>query len=87
LRNPCCYFFWHTKFAFYKDFKSAHRKEAISLMSLAKNSNSENLYSKPECHVVLKAFSISKNTAAINILLLKFRVMRSTSLIHISVIL
>jgi hypothetical protein len=30
------------------------------------------LYSRPGYHVVSKAFSISKNTAAVNILLLKF---------------
>jgi hypothetical protein len=34
-----------------------------------------------------KAFSISKNTAAVDILLLKFRVTWSTSLIHCSVVL
>jgi hypothetical protein len=49
----------------------AVRKEAISLMRFVKNSDSYNLYSRPECHVV----SISKNTEAIDILLLKFRVM------------
>jgi hypothetical protein len=36
---------------------------------------------------VTKAFSISKNTAALDILLLKFKVTWSTSLIHCSVVL
>jgi hypothetical protein len=31
----------------------------------------ENVYRKPVCHVVSKAFAISKNTAAVDILLLK----------------
>jgi hypothetical protein len=48
--------------------------------------NSDNLYSKPEYHVVSKTFLISKNTAAAN-MLLQFRVMWSTSLVHWSVIL
>jgi hypothetical protein len=38
------------------------RKEPISLIKLVENSNLDNLYSKPECHVVSKAFSMSKNT-------------------------
>jgi hypothetical protein len=50
------------------------RKESICLMRLVESStsNSDNLYSKPECHVV----SIYKNTrtAAVDLLLLKFRV-------------
>jgi hypothetical protein len=33
---------------------------------------------------VLKAFSMSKNTASVGILLLKFRVARSVNLIHLS---
>jgi hypothetical protein len=47
----------------------------------------DNLFSKPECHVVLKAFSMSKNTAAVDILLLKLRVTWSVSLVHCSVVL
>jgi hypothetical protein len=43
--------------------------------------------SNPECHVMLEAFSISKNIAAVDILLLKFRVTWSVSLIHCSVVL
>jgi hypothetical protein len=33
----------------------------------------DNLYRKSWCHVVSDAFSISKNTAAVNMLLLKFK--------------
>jgi hypothetical protein len=47
----------------------------------------DNLYNKPECHAVSKAFSMSKNTAAVDILLLKLRVTWSVSLIHCSVVL
>jgi hypothetical protein len=43
------------------------RNELISLITLVKN-----LYSKPRCHTVSKAFLIFKNTAAVDILLLKF---------------
>jgi hypothetical protein len=50
------------------------RYESISFAKFAGNHNFDILYSKPECHVVSKAFSISKNTAAVDILLLKFRV-------------
>jgi hypothetical protein len=46
-----------------------------------------NLYSKSRCHAVLKAISISKNTAAVNMLLLKLKVTWSISLIHWSVML
>jgi hypothetical protein len=38
-------------------------------MRLAKNYNSDNLHIKPEWHVVSKAFSISKNTAAVDIII------------------
>jgi hypothetical protein len=88
LRNPCCWFSWHRKFTFSQDFKfSVSEKEAISLMRLVNNTNSHNLYSRPERHVALKTTSISKNTAAINILLLKFRVIRFASLIYWSIVL
>jgi hypothetical protein len=63
------------------------RKKAISLTRLVENSHSDNLCSRPQCHVVSKAFSISKNTAAVDILLLKFGVTWSTSLIYWSVLL
>jgi hypothetical protein len=57
------------------------RKELISRIKLVKNFNLDNSYSKPECHVLSKAFSIYKNTAAIDIFLLKFKVTWSISLI------
>jgi hypothetical protein len=40
-------------------------KEAICLMRLVENSNSDNLYHRPECHVVSNAFLISKNKVAL----------------------
>jgi hypothetical protein len=49
------------------------RKELMSWIKLVENSNLDNLYSKPDCHAVSKAFLTSKNTAAIDILLLKLR--------------
>jgi hypothetical protein len=56
------------------------RKELISLIKLDENFNSDNFYSKPKCHVLSNAFSISKNTAAVDMLLLKFKVTWSVSL-------
>jgi hypothetical protein len=44
--------------------------------------NSGNSYSKPSYHVAPKAFPISKNTAAVAMLLLKFKVTWSLCLIH-----
>jgi hypothetical protein len=58
------------------------RNELISFIILADKFKFGNLYYKPGCQVVSKAFSISKNTAAIDILLLKLKVTWSTSLIH-----
>jgi hypothetical protein len=62
-------------------------KEPISLMKLVENSKFDNLCSKPECHVVSKAFLMSKNTAALVSLLFKLRVTWSVSFIHCSVVL
>jgi hypothetical protein len=59
----------------------------MSLIKLVENSNSDNIYSKPECHMGSKAFSMSKNTAAVDILLLKLRVTWSVSLIYCRVVL
>jgi hypothetical protein len=50
------------------------RNELISFIKFAEKYNFDSLYSKPGCHVVSKAFPISKNTAAVDILLLKLRV-------------
>jgi hypothetical protein len=63
------------------------RKELMSLIKLVQNSNLDILYSKPHCHVLLMAISMCKNTAAVDILLLKLRVTWSVSLIHCSVVL
>jgi hypothetical protein len=63
------------------------KEEAISLTRLVENYNSDSLYSRPWCHVVSKAFTMSKNIAAVDILLLKFRVTWSVSLVHWSVVL
>jgi hypothetical protein len=59
----------------------------ISLIRLIENFNVDNLYSKPKCHVVSKDFSISKTTSVVDMLLLKFKVTWSISLIHWSVML
>jgi hypothetical protein len=59
----------------------------MSLFKLTEKSNFDNLYSKPVCHVVSRAFSISKNTAAEDMLLLKLRVTWSVILIHCKVVL
>jgi hypothetical protein len=58
-----------------------------SLTRLVQNCNSDSLYSRPGCHVVSTVFSMSKNTAAVDILLLEFRETWSVSLIHASVVL
>jgi hypothetical protein len=51
---------------------SLRKKEQISLNRLIENFNLDNLYSKPKCQVVSNAFLIFKNTAAVDMLLLKF---------------
>lgn len=56
------------------------RKEIISFIKLVENCNFDNLYNKPDCQVVSKAFSVPKNTTAVDILL-KF-VTWSVSFIH-----
>jgi hypothetical protein len=48
---------------------SYKRKMLMTLIKLTEKFNFDNLYSKPVCNVVSKAFSISKNTAAVNMLL------------------
>jgi hypothetical protein len=59
----------------------------MSLIILVEKFNLDNLQSKPGCQVVSKAFWISKNTAAADILLLKFKVTWSASLTHCKVVL
>jgi adenine-specific DNA methylase len=58
------------------------RKELLSLIIPAENSNFDHLYSRPRCQVVSKAFSIPKNTATVDMLSLKFKVTWSVSLMH-----
>jgi hypothetical protein len=61
--------------------------ELISLNWFVENSIVDHLYSKPGCHKVSKAFSVSKNASPVDILLLKLRVIWSVNFIHWSVIL
>jgi hypothetical protein len=61
---------WRRHFTF--DLNSLRKKLRDSLIRLDENFYSGNLYSKPGCHVVSKAFSISKNIAAVDMLLLKY---------------
>jgi hypothetical protein len=56
LMNPCRYFLGPPTKTL--NFLSV-RREAISLLRLVKNCDSDNLYSRPECHVVSKAISVS----------------------------
>jgi hypothetical protein len=58
------------------------RNEFISLIKVGEICNSDNLYSKPGCHVVSYAFSIPKKTVAVNMSLLKFKVTWSVSRMH-----
>jgi hypothetical protein len=62
------------------------RNELISLIKLGEKCNSESLYSKPGCHMVSNAFSISKKTAVMD-MLLKFKFTWSVNRIHWSVVL
>jgi hypothetical protein len=55
------------------------RNELISLIKVDIKCNLDTLYSKPGCHVVSK---ISKKPAAVDLQLLKFRVMWCISLMH-----
>jgi hypothetical protein len=55
------------------------RKNLISLIKLAEKCS---FYSKPGWYVVSEALSISKNTAAVDVLLLKFRVTWFVKLMH-----
>jgi hypothetical protein len=50
------------------------RNKITCLINFVEKCNCDSLYSNSGCHVVSKAFLISKNTTAIGILLLRFRV-------------
>jgi hypothetical protein len=83
LHYPWC---WH--FALYKNSEfSFWKKRANKRDQTGRKSDLDNLYSKPQCHVVSKAFSISKNTAAVDIVLLKLGVTWSISFICCNVVL
>jgi hypothetical protein len=56
--------------------------ELIKLIKMGEKCTLKSLYSKQGCHVISKVFSISKKTAAVDILLLKFKVTWSVSLMH-----
>jgi hypothetical protein len=65
----------------------ADRNELIRLIKFVDNFHLRSLYNKPGFHVVPKGLSISKNTAAVDMLLLKFTVTWSVNLIHCNVVL
>jgi hypothetical protein len=83
LWQPWLYICWHRHFTFDQNSEFSLRKKRGSFTSsrLIENFNSDNLCSKPMCHVISKAFSVSKNTGAIDMILLKFK-MTSISLIQ-----
>jgi hypothetical protein len=63
------------------------RNALIRLIKMVENSNLNNLYIKPGCLVVSKVFFISKNSAAVDILLLKLSITWSVSLIFCNIVL
>jgi hypothetical protein len=65
----------------------SEKKRAYKLDYTDRKFNLDNLYRKPRCHVVSNAFSMSKNTAALDMLLLIFKVTRFVSLTRWSVVL
>jgi hypothetical protein len=86
--TPACISWWCGQFALnYNSEFSVGNEWANKFDEAGRKMQFGSLYSKPGCHVVSKAFSISKKTAALEILLLKFRVTWSTRLIHWSVVL
>jgi len=60
------------------------RNEPVSLIKVDEKCNFDSLCNKPGFQVESKAFSISKNTAAVDMLLLKFKVTWSVSCIEAS---
>lgn len=57
-------------------------KELISLIMLSEKFYFSNIHKKRGCHDISKAFSISKNTAAVERLYLKFKVTWALSRMH-----
>jgi hypothetical protein len=83
LWHPCLYISWRNISPSTETLKFLwERKELTSLCRLIENFRLDNLYSRPRCHVVSKAFSLSKNTAAIDVLMLKFNATWSVRFIH-----
>jgi hypothetical protein len=70
-------------------FPCLHQGWLVLVMVLFPTSNSrlKTPLDRPECHVLAKIFTISKDTTAVNMFLLKFRVTWSASLIHWSAVL
>jgi hypothetical protein len=56
LEEPLLLFSWPEKYVFYQGFKFSVKREAMGLMRLVENSNSDNLYSRQECLVASKVF-------------------------------
>jgi hypothetical protein len=84
LRHPCLYISRRGQFALNNTSEFSVGKEGVNKFKLDEKWNSDSLYSKPGCYVVSNAFSISKNSAAVDILLLKFKVTWSVSCIEAS---
>lgn len=57
---------------------SVSEKEPISLTRLVENYNSDSLYSRTNCHIVSKAFSIFKNSAVVDIIVVLLSKCRMT---------
>jgi hypothetical protein len=84
--ETCCYAAFiplriHFSFDQESEF-SLRKKELISLIILIENFNFDNLYSKPRCHVLADASLISKNTAGVHMLLLKFNEFPACICVH-----
>jgi hypothetical protein len=84
----CLYIPWRRYFTSDRDSVfSLRTKKLRNLIRLIENFNLDNLYINPRCHILVKVLSISENTAAVDMSLLKFKVTGSISLIHWSVVL
>jgi hypothetical protein len=60
------YFPWCRHFALDQNFEfSPGKKKANMLIYIGKKFKVDNLCNKPVCHIVLEAFSVSKNSAAV----------------------
>jgi hypothetical protein len=87
LRHSCLHFPWSSHYTFNQNSEFCLReKRANKLDQTGLKFKLSSLYSKPGCHVMSKAFLITKNTTAIDTLL-NLTVTRSISLIHCIVML